>query len=108
MKKFFFAYRGKKISVDVIECKTFIQKGTGLMFRKDNRALLFPFRRKVNRAIHSFFCKPFIALWFNDKRIVDVQLVRPWQFSIRPKKKFNILLEIPVGNKFFTQISDEE
>lgn len=99
MKQFYFFFRGKKISLPVEECKTLFQKGTGLMFRKDNQALLFVFRKKTRAAIHSFFCQPFIAVWFYNDKIVDMKKINSWQFFIRPKRKFNKLLEIPLTNQ---------
>ncbi|MBS3093497.1 hypothetical protein J4456_02860 [Candidatus Pacearchaeota archaeon] len=100
MRTFSFKYKGKKIFIPVEECRTIFQRGTGLMLRNDDKALLFRFTRKGKSAIHSFFCKPFIAVWFNGDEIIDVKLIKRWQIFIKPRKKFDLLLEIPTTNYF--------
>ncbi len=126
MVKFNFKYRGKKISLDVEECRSIIQKTRGLMFRKKSKPLLFIFKYPNRSAIHSFFCVPFIAIWFDDtknfskknfgvsktksfedNKIVDIKYVKPWRNYIRPRNKFNKFLEIPIGNREFKLFSDE-
>lgn len=52
--------KGKEI--DVKEVKGF-GKVSGLMFRKKSKPLLFKFKRPTRIPIHSFFCKPFHAVW---------------------------------------------
>ena len=107
ISKFNFKFKGKEFELEVEECKTFFQKFKGLMFRKDRKALLFKFEKPTKQAIHSFFCKPFIAIWFNNDKIVDGEFVKPWKFSVKPKEKFDKLLEIPFGNLLFKEFSDE-
>jgi len=99
--KFKFDYKGKKIEINAGECKTLFQKFRGLMFRKSPFPLLFYFNKTTRESIHSFFCKPFYAIWFLDNNIVDEKFIKPWVFWIQPKKKFNKLLEIPINNKNF-------
>ena len=107
MVKFNFNYKGRKISLDVGECRSIFQKTHGLMFRKKSNPLLFIFDKYVNESIHSFFCKDFIAVWFDGTKIIDLKYVQPWKIYIQPRKKFDKLLEIPVGNKEFKWFSDE-
>ncbi len=107
MVKFNFNYKGKRILLDVEECISIFQKARGLMFRKKSKPLLFIFYKKNRSAIHSYFCVPFVAIWFDNKKIIDVKYVRPWRTYIKPKNKFNKFLEIPVGNKEFGLFSDE-
>ena len=86
MVMFNFKLKGKNFSIDVSECKSFLQKGTGLMFRKKSKPLLFIFNKEVNEGIHSFFCVPFVCIWFCKGKIVEAQYVKPWRIFIRPKK----------------------
>tara|TARA_Y100000310_G_C20556644_1_gene750906 strand:- start:385 stop:726 length:342 start_codon:yes stop_codon:yes gene_type:complete len=106
--KFNFEFKGKKFNLDVEECKTLLEKTRGLMFRKESKPLLFYFNGETREPIHSFFCKPFFAIWFNGDEVVDGKLIRPWKISIKPKKKFNKLLEIPYGSKDFLAFSTGE
>ena len=108
MTKFSFNYKGKKINIDVLECRTFFQKMHGLMFRKKSKPLLFIFEKKTFEGIHSFFCIPFIAIWFDSNKIVGIKYVKPWKFYVAPNKKFDKLLEIPVGNPEFQLFLDEK
>ena len=78
------------------------------MFKKDSPCLLFVFKNSGKRSIHSFFCMPFIGVWFEDDEIIDVKLVRPWTLSVRPKKNFNKLLEIPSSSTTFELFLDGE
>lgn len=104
----YFDGRNKK-SIKVRECKTIWSKFSGLMFRKNSPPLLFIFNKEKSISIHSLFCKPFIAIWIDDKmkstKKIDIFSPR-LNFSGRGK----YLLEIPVptrnvppraGNKTF-------
>lgn len=95
MVKFSFNYKGKYFNIDVKECRSVFYKASGLMFRAKSKALLFVFDKPVKKSIHSFFCLPFVAIWFNGSRIVDAQLIKPWKINIKPSKKFDKFLEIP-------------
>ncbi|MBD3252774.1 hypothetical protein GF386_03525 [Candidatus Pacearchaeota archaeon] len=101
--KFSFKFRKRKFQMNVKVCKDVLSKTSGLMFKKNSPCLLFVFRKK-GPAIHSFFCKPFIAIWFNDNEIVHVRLIEGWKFSIKPKKEFNKLLEIPASDENFEKL----
>jgi len=105
MADFGFSYHGKKIHLDVKKCNTILKKTRGLMFRKKSKPLLFIFKKPVKQAIHSFFCLPFIAVWFNGNRIIDMKIVKKWEISIKPQEKFDKLLEIPSDNPWFLLIS---
>jgi uncharacterized membrane protein (UPF0127 family) len=108
LNNFDFEYRGRKISLEVKICRDFLSQGLGLMFKKKSRPLLFFFKKPKKRSIHSFFCKPFVAVWFNDGKIVDVEIVRDWRFSIKPRDVFDKLLEIPQSSRYFSVFTDEE
>ena len=105
MADFSFIFKGKKFNIDVKECKTYFSKMMGLMFRKKSKPLLFIFKKKNSSAIHSFFCVDFIAVWFDNGKVVDVQLVKPWRFYIKPIGKFDRLLEIPSNSNDFRELA---
>jgi len=104
---FNFKYQGREKEVDVKVYDNILNQTFGLMFRKKSKPLLFIFKNKKRRAIHSFFCIPFIAIWFNDGKVINVRKVMPWKFSIKPSEKFDKLLEIPQNSDFFREILDE-
>ncbi len=91
-----------KINDEVIEakeCRTIWEKARGLMFRKDSKPLVFNFNQLTRQSIHSFFCKPFLAIWLNNGKIVDKKIVKPFKVFIKPKDRFNILVEVLLENK---------
>lgn len=89
---------GKKKRIKVKPCITILEKASGLMFKKNSPPLLFIFNKNKNIQIHSFFCKPFRAIWLDEKmyakKITDV---KNWKLNISGKGKF--LLEIPTSLK---------
>ncbi|MEK6872897.1 MAG: hypothetical protein AABW90_02710 [Nanoarchaeota archaeon] len=101
MKPLIFKYKHKNFSIKYKECDNLFSKTLGLMFRKNSPPLLFIFKKPVKISIHSFFCKPFIAIWLLHNRIIDIKLVKPNKFSIKPKNKFNKILEIPSNTREF-------
>jgi len=93
-----FELNGKKYSIKNFKIlKNIFQKMRGLMFRKKdfNTPLLFVFSKPGKYAIHSFFCRKFIAVWMLDLKVIDVKIVKPYKFSVTPERKFNLLLEVP-------------
>src|SRR3989344_6413290 len=104
--KFSFNYKKKNFKIEVVECKSLISKATGLMFRRKSKPLLFIYKKPTTESIHSFFCKPFIAVWFYKNKIIDVKIVDPWKINIKPKDKFDKLLEIPISDSNFHRIID--
>ncbi len=108
MAGFKFSYRGAEKNIDVRICKDVLSQARGLMFREKSKPLLFIFKKVGMRSIHSFFCKPFIAIWFDGDRVVDVKVVRKWKFSIKPSEKFDKLLEIPNNDVTFREFLDGE
>ncbi len=98
-------YKSKKISLNVKFCKL---KFLGLMFtrREKAKALLFDFKRLRRISIHSWFVFfDFVAVWLDDKsRIIEVRVVKPFSFSICPKKSFSKLIEIPVNKRYRRQV----
>ena len=103
---FRFKYKGKNIKLDVEKYDNIFSQARGLMFRKQSKPLLFIFKKSKKRIIHSFFCKPFFAIWFNKGSIIDAKLINPWRFSIKPKGKFNHLLEVLINDPNFLLFAD--
>jgi uncharacterized membrane protein (UPF0127 family) len=104
MVNFSFKHKNKGFNLNVRECRTFFSKMFGLMFRKKSKSLLFIFNGQTREGIHSFFCVPFVAIWFNEDKIIDVKLVKPWRPYIVPGKSFDKFLEIPINDKNFSRI----
>ena len=97
-KVFRIKFGGKTIVVkDYSVCKSIFSHARGLMFRNKNykKPLLFVFEKAGMYPIHSFFCRKFVAVWMLDGKIIEIKVVKPWKFSVTPKEKFNLLLEIP-------------
>lgn len=106
IKKFNFNYKNKKFIMKIKECNNFFSKIFGLMFRKNSKPLLFNFKRPIRISIHSFFCRPFIVIWFLNKRVVDIKRIDSYKISIKPKNEFDKILEIPSNYKEFYILSD--
>ena len=94
LKTIVYSIDGKKKKIKVKICDTPSKKFSGLMFRKHSSPLLFIFNKNKILSIHSFFCKPFKAIWLDEKmqatKVIDV---KNWKINISGKGKF--LLEIP-------------
>lgn len=91
----------KSIEIDARKV-SFLRRGIGLMFRsKETEPLLFEFNNDGKRAITSFFVFfPFLAVWLDEKdRVVELKKILPFEFSIRPKRAFRKLVEIPFNHK---------
>ena len=95
LKKITYQIKNKKHSIKVKLCDTPLKKLRGLMFKKNSPPLLFTFNKTKTLSIHSFFCKPFKAIWLDDKmratKILDI--TKP-KLNISGKGKY--LLEIPI------------
>jgi uncharacterized membrane protein (UPF0127 family) len=104
MTKFLFNHKGKRFNIEVNECRTVLERVHGLMFRRKSRPLLFLFNGEIREGIHSFFCVPFIAIWFNKSKIIEAKLVNPWRFYVVPRKSFDKLLEIPINSGDFSRV----
>ena len=98
LKKITYHVDGKKKTIKAKILKTTLEKGTGLMFRKNSPPLLFPCKKFQWLPITSIFCKPFKAIWLDDKmhatKVIDV---KKWKFNINGYGKY--LLEIPLTTK---------
>ncbi len=103
--KFSFIFKGKREILNVKECKNIFSRGRGLMFRKNSKPLLFIFKKPVRLSIHSFFCLPFIAIWFYNDKVADMKFVKPWKFIVKSKTTYDRLLEIPINDRNFLHFS---
>jgi len=92
----FIYYRNKKkFTIKVKPCISIWSKISGLMFKKSSPPLLFILNKNQSLTIHSFFCKPFKAIWIDDKlQITKEEVVKPWKPFITGYGKY--LIEIPV------------
>ncbi len=104
--KFKFNYQNEKREIDIKLCDSALKKARGLMFGNDKKPLLFVFKNKKKRAIHSFFCKPFYAIWFNGDKIIGEKIVEGWRVNVKPVGDFDKLLEIPSGCREFLLFPD--
>lgn len=94
IKKITYFVDGKKKRVEAKICDNLWLKFSGLMFRKNSLPLLFVFNRNGRLAIHSFFCRPFRAVWLDEEwNAVKVVDVKKWRPNISGRGKY--LLEIP-------------
>ena len=98
LKKFEYFLNGKKKIINVELTDTILKKFTGLMFRRQSPPLLFIFNKTKTLSIHSFFCKPFKAIWLDEKKhVTKIIDVKNWKLNISGKGKY--LLEIPASEK---------
>jgi uncharacterized membrane protein (UPF0127 family) len=80
----------KKKTIKVKQVSVF---STGLMFRKKSPPLLFNLKKEKKFTIFSYFCKPFTAIWIDDKKYATkTEHIKNWKLS---SGKGKYLLEIP-------------
>lgn len=102
-----FNYKKKRYFIEAKPCNTLFSQFLGLMFKKNSANLVFIFKKKTNIPIHSLFCRKFIAVWFNDNEIIYIRKINSWKLNIKPKEKFNKILEIPINNKNYQILLEE-
>jgi uncharacterized membrane protein (UPF0127 family) len=96
LKQITYSIDGKKKNIKVKLCDTPLKKFSGLMFRHQSPPLLFVFNKNKKLAIHSLFCKPFKAIWLDEKmKATKITDVKNWKLNISGKGKY--LLEIPAS-----------
>jgi|TARA_Y100000310_G_scaffold142028_1_gene141458 uncharacterized membrane protein (UPF0127 family) len=94
-------YKNQRIKIPVRKVSEF-GKAMGLMFKKkttDN--LVFEFDKNINIRIHSYFVFfDFLAIWINNKnKVIEWEIVKPFILSIKPRKSFIKLIEVPLNKK---------
>jgi uncharacterized membrane protein (UPF0127 family) len=95
LQKITYTLNGRKHSLHAKLCKSLSSKFFGLMFRRESTPLLFVFNKEKNLSIHSFFCRPFKAIWLDDKMNVTKTLtIKKWRANFSGRGKY--LLEIPL------------
>jgi len=96
LKEIEYFTKGKSKKIEVEVCDSLTKKIRGLMFRKNSFPLLFIFNKEKKISIHSLFCRPFTAVWLNEKkRSTKIVVVKKWKFNISGRGKY--LLEIPIS-----------
>ncbi len=96
-------FNNKNIEIKKLKKLSFFGKFKGLMFsrRENANAMLFEMRKPCKRAIHSLFVFfPFLAVWLDNKNIVEMKIIKPFTFYASPSKKFSRLIEIPINNRY--------
>lgn len=98
LTSFTYYLNNKKQSIRVKECRSIWSKFSGLMFKKNSPPLLFIFNKEKTLSIHSFFCKPFRAIWLDKKRKSTKSVdILTWRPNISGSGKY--LLEIPLESR---------
>ena len=73
--------------IKIVEAKG-LRRYLGLMFQVNPCVLYFKFKEPVSTPIHSMFCRKFFAIWLDKKNnIIEIKLIKPFRFEIKPKKK---------------------
>ena len=94
LKQITYHIKNKEHSIKAKLCNTILKKFSGLMFRSQNPPLLFIFNKTKTLSIHSLFCKPFKAIWLDEKmHATKITDVKNWKLNISGKGRY--LLEIP-------------
>jgi len=95
-KEIAYYIEGKKKTIKAKVLKTPLEKALGLMFQKNPVPLFFTSNTVRWNPITSLFCKPFKAIWLDDKmHATKVIEVKTWKFNINGSGKY--LLEIPLN-----------
>jgi uncharacterized membrane protein (UPF0127 family) len=93
LERIYYTVNGKPHRVFV---KRVSISSTGLMFRRYSPPLFFTLPRQKKFSIISLFCKPFRAIWLDEKmRATKVIDVKSWKWRIPGYGKY--LLEIPLA-----------
>jgi len=96
---FTFNYFGREVILNLYSVPKNFERA-GLMFtsRKKAKPLLFNFKNP-NESIHSLFVFfPFIAIWLNkNKEVLDLKVIKPFKFNIKPTEEYEYLIEIPLN-----------
>lgn len=102
-KEIIFKYKKRRINLKVEDCNT-LKKFTGLMFSQCEKAkaLLFDFKKPTKIRLHSIFVFfPFVAIWLDEKdNVLDLRIVKPFNFSVGADKYFYRLVEIPINRRY--------
>ena len=97
-----------KILCKALLCNTTLTRTLGLMLRKKLLAavLVLPLETRFNAMVHTLFMFYKLNIYWLDRKfnIVDCKLnVKPFTFSIMPKKKAKYIIELPVNYKLKTK-----
>ena len=100
-------YRGKQfLNISVLRVG-FLTQFLGLMFsRRKTSIRLFFYRTDRCVPIHSWFVfYPFLIAWLDSRnRIIEWRVVKPFNSCVLPMKKCMAFLEIPIDEKYRSEI----
>lgn len=98
LKKITYTVKNKKHSTKAKICDTIFSKTAGIMFHHQSPPLFFIFNKNKILTIHSLFCKPFRAIWLDEKmRATKILDVKKWKLNMSGTGKY--LLEIPFSSR---------
>lgn len=73
------------------------QKYHGLMFKLKSPNLIFIFDKPTLQPIHSFFCRQFLATWYDNVGTqIESRIIKPFYWDIKPSKSYCFLVEEPL------------
>ncbi len=100
LKKITYYIGKEKKNIGVKLCDTPTKKFNGLMFQKKSPPLLFVFNKNKTLSIHSLFCKPFKAIWLDEKfHATKVVEVYRWKINISGCGKYLLEIPLPTTNR---------
>jgi len=92
LKRIEYFVGGKKKTIYAKPVSVF---SSGLLFKKRSPPLFFSMKREKKFSIFSVFCRPFRAIWLDEKmRATKITDVKSWKINISGRGKH--LLEIPL------------
>jgi hypothetical protein len=101
LKKFSFNARRKRISLLV---KGVSVLSPGLLFRKKSPILLWDLKKEKNFSIFSLFCRPFIAIWISDdKMVTKAEKIDRWRWKINGQGRY--LIEVPETDENYLKMT---
>ncbi len=103
----------KTIIKKTIKAYSFFKKFKGLMFENEKKfdyALIFKFNKigTTINAIHMLFVFfPIQIIYLNEnKKVIEINTIKPWTIYYAPKKPAKYLIELPINIKGI-KLSDE-
>ncbi len=97
LKKFTYFENKKETNIKLKPVSLF---STGLMFRKISPPLLFTLPKEQRFSIISIFCKPFVAIFLDDKKQVIKKIhIKKWKLKIPCYGKYMIEIQEPFSRR---------
>lgn len=102
--------KGRKLW-DGVLTESFLERASGLMFKRKAVPMVFDFKREGTRAnaIHSFFCPVFDAVFLDSQKRVSCVFreVKPWIALLAPSRRSRFLIELPAGESAKVRVGDK-